>query len=154
MTETAPLSARSARASDARLVYDWRTHASIRATALSEEAFDFTDHQAWFARVLEDPARHLLILEADGQPRAVVRFDGSPEDTYEVSIFVDPDATGMGIGPRALLCAEDWLGAHLDRACSITATVKPENQPSHRLFRKCGYTATTPMTYIKGIDRQ
>ena len=154
MTADPAFSARPARQTDARLVYDWRTNEAVRATSLNRESFDYEDHRVWFAKVLDDPSRHLLIVECEGEPRAVVRFDGSEGDNYEVSIYVDPSATGMGIGPRALLCAEDWLRDHLDRSCSITATVREENQPSHKLFCKCGYVVTTPTSYIKGIDQQ
>ena len=56
------------------------------------------------------------------------------DDSYEVSILVDPGKTRLGIGGAALR-----LGRRLVPSSILYASVHPENTASQRLFAGEGY---------------
>ena len=103
-------------------------------------------HHEWMRRVLTDPRRLLLAITADDKPVGSVRLDRLPDDggpvRYEVSIAIDPDRHGLGIGTAALRMVRALMpGAVLD------ATVFPDNKPSQSLFIGAGFAAVSGNVY-------
>lgn len=132
---------RMATSADSRMLFSWRNHASIRSVSRNSEPIEWADHSAWFNTVLADPSRSLLIGERDGTPVGSVRFDVRDGEA-EVSIYLAPEHLASGIGAELLFAAESWLAKERMEVVSIRAEVLGDNQPSHRLFRAAGYTAS------------
>jgi UDP-2,4-diacetamido-2,4,6-trideoxy-beta-L-altropyranose hydrolase len=95
-------------------------------------------HEAWFAAILEDLDRVLLIVEtSEGLPAGFVRLDRLAEGvapTFEVSIAVDQALHGRGVGAAALT-----LARRFSPGSELIATVLEGNVPSERLFASMGY---------------
>src|SRR5436305_1500377 len=93
---------RAATADDELLILRWRNEASVRAASFDTAEISREQHHVWFARMLSDPNCTLFIIEEDGSPIGQVRLDRAGPDVAEVSIALDPDARGKGIGREAL----------------------------------------------------
>lgn len=138
----AGVSARRAVLEDASQIFEWRSDPAVRAASRTTDSFSWSSHLAWFRAALANPGRLLTIIEADGRPAAVVRFDllADRRDCWEVSITVSPDFRGTGIGGRALNAAEELLlGDHPDVGITLVAEMLTTNHASRRLFAAAGY---------------
>jgi UDP-2,4-diacetamido-2,4,6-trideoxy-beta-L-altropyranose hydrolase len=135
---------REAVAADARPMFEWRNHESVRRMSRRHEPVTWPEHEAWLRAVSADANRALLIGEHDGEPVGVVRFDIGA-DAAEVSIYRVPASAGRGLAARLLRAAERWLAAHRPGVTRLTAEVLSENQRSHRLFQSAGYQARSAM---------
>lgn len=129
---------RVARPEDSRKLFQWRNHPSIREVSRNADVIDWQDHQSWFASVLDDPEKMLLIGQRSESPVGVVRFD-KRNDEAEISIYVVPDSTSFGLGQSLLQSAEQWLVANHPEIRKICAHVLGENERSQRLFSGAGY---------------
>lgn len=132
------VSLRRARPADSEDLYRWRNHPSIRAVSRNNAKFAWADHCRWFAAVLADPCRELLIGYHYGVPVGVVRFDIDKEQA-EVSIYLVPDTTVRCRGGDLLQCAEDWLLDHCVEVRQLHAEVLGGNLRSRGLFMAAGY---------------
>jgi RimJ/RimL family protein N-acetyltransferase len=129
---------RPAGPADADRILGWRNAPATRAVSGDGEEIEAADHQAWFARVLADGNRHVLIGEKDGTGIGCLRFD-CDGDRATVSIFLAPERIGEGLGPPLLAAGMAWLAAAAPACRWIEAEVKEGHDPSHRLFRSSGF---------------
>ncbi len=135
---------RKAGPADSDTVWRWRNDARIRRVSRSTDTIDGAAHEKWFASVLQDQSRHLLIATDIGGPLGVVRFDCG-DDGAEISIYLAPDRLGQGRGASLLLAAETWLANTAGRRLTIRADVRAGNTASGELFRSCGYVLSRGM---------
>jgi UDP-2,4-diacetamido-2,4,6-trideoxy-beta-L-altropyranose hydrolase len=90
-------------------------------------------HRRWFAQTLAEPARLLMVAEADGKRAAMLRIDkGDVAD--RISIAVDPAYYRQGVGVAVLA-----LAARLRPRRVLEAEVLPGNKASLALFAGAGY---------------
>jgi UDP-2,4-diacetamido-2,4,6-trideoxy-beta-L-altropyranose hydrolase len=129
---------REAGGGDARPMFEWRNHESVRRMSRHSEPVTWAEHEAWLTAVAADANRILLIGEHRGRPVGVVRFDLAAAHA-EVSIYRVPASDGRGLGTRLLRAAERWLAARRPEVVRLTAEVLEGNERSHRLFRSAGY---------------
>jgi UDP-2,4-diacetamido-2,4,6-trideoxy-beta-L-altropyranose hydrolase len=129
---------RQASVNDAKELFEWRNHPTIRAVSRNMGLIDWDLHCSWIETVLADKNRELLIGYKGKDPIGVVRFDKT-EDTAEVSIYLVPDAGVRGNGRNLLLKAESWLLAHRPDVKQVRAEVLENNVVSQRLFLASGY---------------
>jgi UDP-2,4-diacetamido-2,4,6-trideoxy-beta-L-altropyranose hydrolase len=140
---------REATAGDARAMFEWRNHESVRRMSHRSAPVTWAEHEAWLEAVAADANRILLIGERHGRPVGVVRFD--LDDTHaEVSIYRVPSPDGRGLGTALLRAAERWLATRRPDVRRLSADVLEGNEPSHRLFRSAGYR-TRVRTYEKQV---
>jgi RimJ/RimL family protein N-acetyltransferase len=87
--------------------------------------------------VLNDPSRLLFIGEVGSTPVGVIRLDRLSAECAEVSLFLDPQLHGLGLGTHLLRAGEP----HASRlgTTRLLATVLPGNESSRRLFASAGY---------------
>lgn len=133
---------RLASASDSELLLSWRNDELTRRWSRSTAEVEREDHLAWLIASLERRDRRLLVVELDGVPIGTVRWDQLSNLDWEVSITVDPDSRGRGVGACVLAAGERWLEAWVGDAVGAVAWLRPENQASARLFAGCGYERT------------
>lgn len=132
---------------DAHLIYRWRNHPATRAMSEDQAAIDLEGHLLWFAAsVAPDSGRLIFVGQIGPIPIGVVRFDRvAPKGEtkqYIVSIYLDPDLHGLGLGPPLLAAAERALVTSTRSAARIVAVTRPENAASQAMFRSCGYLGT------------
>lgn len=144
------LSLRPATMFDAPQVYEWRNHSSLRAVSRQKEPIAYDDHERWMHSVLEDPMRHLLIAQVGKQLVGCIRFDRTRDCTVEVSLYLAPELSGLGLGSQLLNAGETLMTDLLARTFTIVANVLPSNIASQRLFACCGYTGG-PTNFKKNI---
>lgn len=129
---------RSAMPKDSSAVFSWRSDAVTRRYALNPSEFDRDSHEKWFAAVLSDPSRELLIAEHDEQPIGVLRYD-IEAGRATTSIYLVPGLAGHGWGKRLLLAGERWLRKRRPDVQVCEAEVSAENDASLSLFRSMGF---------------
>lgn len=129
---------RLATVGDSENLFNWRNHPSIRKVSRNPDVIMWQDHQKWFASLLADSKRRLLIGEADGVPIGVVRFD-IEKNEVEVSIYLVPEKSSSRLGRDLLQSAEYWLAVNHPDIRRIHAHVIGTNERSLRFFLKAGY---------------
>ena len=131
------LSIRPAVQADAHLLWAWRNDPVTCAMSLNSQAIPWEDHLQWFHQALLDE-RKVIFLGLEGAiPCGMVRFDRLDE-RVEVSINLDPTYRGKGLSQSFLSLSVENFQARWPFA--LTATVKNENQASHRCFVGAGFS--------------
>jgi UDP-2,4-diacetamido-2,4,6-trideoxy-beta-L-altropyranose hydrolase len=145
------ITVREATQSDSGQVYAWRNHPEIRDASGNPAPIDRSIHEKWFASVLADPDRLLLLGVHGGRDIGVVRFDVRSSET-EVSIYLAPGLAGEGRGAELLHAAESWLSSNRPDVRVLRARVLRNNQSSQGLFAACGYRKDS-ILYAKEVNR-
>ncbi|MDI1293633.1 MAG: UDP-2,4-diacetamido-2,4,6-trideoxy-beta-L-altropyranose hydrolase [Methylobacter sp.] len=139
---------RMARPDDSESLFVWRNHPAIRAVSRNSGLINCEDHSQWFASLLSDPNRVLLIGLREGVPIGVVRFD-IQNHRAEVSIYLVPGITGCG---RDLLrSAEMWFAQNRLEVNILRADVLGANERSRQLFLSAGYEVES-ISYFKKLQ--
>jgi UDP-2,4-diacetamido-2,4,6-trideoxy-beta-L-altropyranose hydrolase len=119
-------------------LFEWRNHPDLRAVSRNTANITWESHQRWFASLLADPSRVLLLGHRAGAPVGVVRFDVQDAEA-EVSIYLVPDLERNGQGGDLLRTAERWCVKNRPDVRVLTADVLEGNESSHGLFSGRGY---------------
>ena len=144
------LQLRPATQADAALLHGWRNHPTVRAVSGRPEAIERDAHGRWLERVIADPNRWLWVAEVGALPVGSIRFDRIDGGQLEVSLYLDPNLPGLGLGTRLLRAGEERMHALLDAPLQIDATVVAGNRSSQRLFQAGGYQGG-PQRFHKSI---
>ena len=112
MVDVPELLLRQAEATDARRLREWRNDPATRAASRNTAPVDAGAHEAWFASVIANPDRHLLVADEDRTPVGSLRFDRRAELCYEISVVVAPEARGRGLGTALIRAGLGWLREH------------------------------------------
>lgn len=136
---------RLAETSDVGLLHDWQSAPETRRYAKQATIPTRAEHDVWFARRQADPDSLICMIACDGEARGCLRLDrfGAGRERL-VSIYLAPGAWGQGIATAAL-----DLARRLAPGWRFVAEVLPENDASHRLFRRAGYREEQPGTYVR-----
>lgn len=146
---------REAQPHDLENIRRWRNHPRVREVSFTRHEISAKEHEAWWARLAEDPTRRLLIFECDGTPTGVVNFDdihGDGVDAGERSASwgfyldlagLEERGTGLsawlGIQREALDYAFDTLGVD-----TLTGEVLEDNAVVRQANRRFGFVEGPP----------
>lgn len=129
---------RRANKDDLSQLFYWRNLEDVRKYSRNTEIISLDEHQSWFETKLEDNAVCISIFLDGNQYLATTRLDFKSDNTWEVSLTVDPKFRNMGVGKAVLgkTCAFAFesLGA-----ARLQAFVNLENISSIRLFESLGF---------------
>jgi UDP-2,4-diacetamido-2,4,6-trideoxy-beta-L-altropyranose hydrolase len=139
MADRASLQLRVATAADAQLLFGWRNDPRTRRHSRNGVELELTQHLQWFDRVLNEDRRLLLLGCLGTTPVGCVRFD-LDGTSAEVSIYLDPDRQGSGLGRSLLRAALDFLHAQHPGVQVCRAEVMSENAASAALFARSGFS--------------
>lgn len=145
------ISVRQATSADSDMLLVWRNHEAVRAVSRNPDVVSAEAHQAWFAAVMADDARSLLVGERDSVPIGCIRFDEIGPDAAEVSIYLSSDVFGMGLGRSLLSAGEAWMAKNRPHIARIHAEVLGGNTASTSLFERAGY-APDSYRFSKGLQ--
>lgn len=134
----ADVTLRTARESDCERVFAWRNHPDTRRYFFDAAPIELAAHRRWFNAALADKARALLIGETNGKAFGVLRYDFLGTEA-RVSIYVDPERQGEGLGSALLVAGTEWLASHDAGVQTIVAEVMPANEASVRAFAAAGF---------------
>lgn len=137
------LGVRPATQADAEVVWNWRYAGTSARFYRNPKVPTLADHCLWFARAMNDPARHLLMITRDGRPLGHIRLDldCALGTAAELSICLDAAFRGQGLALPALETAQAWAFSH--GIGLLRAHVHRDNAASQRLFRAAGYRETS-----------
>jgi RimJ/RimL family protein N-acetyltransferase len=132
-----------AQSDDCDRIHAWRNDEVTRRHFHDPGPIALDDHRRWFAEVLRDDSRDLLVAMRDGAAAGVLRFDvdvgESAAHTALVSIYLVPGNEGRGLGPAILAAGNEWIAAHRPDVARLRAEVHAENTSSIEAFLAAGY---------------
>jgi RimJ/RimL family protein N-acetyltransferase len=128
---------RHATQADAEPAWAWRNAESTRKHSHDPRWLPLTEHLGWWSNSLENPARELLVATIGSLPIGVVRLDHDVAAST-VSIYLDPELVGLGLGPHLLhsLQAHSLAGTRRPR---LRAEVLDANAASLAAFERAGF---------------
>lgn len=131
---------RPATAKDAETLWRWANDPVTRSVSLSSDPIPWSRHVRWLDSKLEDPDVYLwLAVNERGTPIGQIRFDRIGEEAV-VSVGLDPQRRGLGIGPQLIRRSTDRL-MRTKGIMKVRAHIKPDNVISRRAFSRAGYKA-------------
>jgi GNAT superfamily N-acetyltransferase len=130
---------------------DWQVLRAIRLAALRDapDAFGSTyAEQAasveadWRRRISRGGTFFAYVPEVDGnEPAGLVGgFQEKPETVELVSLWVRPQARGLGVGEALVAAVIDWARAR--NATSVHLWLTEANQRARMLYERCGFSPT------------
>jgi len=138
VSDRTALTLRLARPMDAQTTFAWQSDPSTRLHMRNPEKPNWEEHRAWFALLLADPRRALLIAEYGNTPVGSIRLDpqvlAGAGAAFEVSIVTAPSHRNKGIGGTILRLTRELVPDVV-----LVAFVKPENAASLKIFAVNGY---------------
>ncbi|MBL0968017.1 MAG: UDP-2,4-diacetamido-2,4,6-trideoxy-beta-L-altropyranose hydrolase [Brevundimonas sp.] len=147
------LKVRPAKLDDGEMLHAWRDHPQTRAVSGNSAPIPLNGHMDWLARKLDDAGCRLFVAEIGGTAVGSIRFDRQLNEAWEVSLYLDPDLTGLGLGRYLLQAGERAMCAEIGEPISFSASVMPGNEASARLFTNAGYSGG-PLRYAKQVAEQ
>lgn len=129
---------RRAREGDCERIWRWRNDPRTRRTAFDPGPIDLATHHQWYERVLENPKQTLLIGTILGQDVGVLRYDVE-EDTAEVSVYLDPELHGLGLGATLIAAGGRWIENETTSVNVVIARIRQENRASRKAFGEAGF---------------
>lgn len=128
---------RPAQPQDGTVAWQWRNTESTRCYFHDPQPIALQAHLSWWNTTLADPMRELLIAEIGKTSVGVLRLDH--ERTHAtLSIYLDPQFVGLGIGPEALRAAQGF-SADRHPGMPLLAHILPQNAASIASFEAAGF---------------
>ncbi len=134
---------RPATLDDADLLHRWRNDPATRSVSINTGTIGYEEHVRWLVGVLASPSRKLSLAMVGRRPVGVIRFDALDGGAWQVSLYMDPDLHGLGLGKRMLLAGEARMLNLGEPALEIHAQVVPGNLASQKMFEGAGYRGDT-----------
>lgn len=122
---------------DAELAWTWRNAPATRRHFHDPRPVALTEHRAWWTRSRADPKRELMLAEIGEVPVGVLRFDHAA-DTATVSIYLDPELVGLGLGACVLRAGQRRIAAQ-HPGYTLHAEILPANLASRSSFEAAGF---------------
>jgi UDP-2,4-diacetamido-2,4,6-trideoxy-beta-L-altropyranose hydrolase len=141
---------RRAVADDAEKVWPWRNAFVTRRHFTNPSPVPWPEHVAWWSRTLKDPERELLIAEVGPLAVGVLRFDRKDAEAV-VSVYLDPDLHGLGLGRRILEAGRRHVASTSPSVATLIADVMPANVASAAAFERAGY-ARHSTRWTRGVN--
>ena len=133
------LSIRIACQDDAALLFSWRNDERTRRYFFDPSPVDFLSHLNWFRDVLNRTDTKLLVIcRSATNPVGCVRFDFF-EHKAKLSIYLNPDLQGQGLGAASIEGALDWLRLNRQDIAAVEADVLRSNFASKNAFSSVGF---------------
>lgn len=129
---------RPAREDDCEAIWRWRNDPRTRRFAFNPASFPLSEHQRWYQGVLANENQQLLIGSVASQDIGVLRYDRL-DSGWEISVYLDPDLLGLGLGSLLIAAGNSWLVDHLPPPHLIVARIRADNLASHLAFKKAGF---------------
>jgi UDP-2,4-diacetamido-2,4,6-trideoxy-beta-L-altropyranose hydrolase len=141
MTQANPnnISVRLAVADDAVLVWPWRNNESTRRYFFDSSPVSLNSHTEWWKQSLSNVSRVLLLGKLNENEIGVIRYDFDELQNAKVSIYLDPELTGLGFGEHLLCAGQDWILKNHPEVKAITAEVMVKNIASLKVFQAAGF---------------
>ncbi|MDH3208981.1 MAG: UDP-2,4-diacetamido-2,4,6-trideoxy-beta-L-altropyranose hydrolase [Burkholderiaceae bacterium] len=136
------LKLRRALPSDAVRTFAWRNHPSTRRFSRDSRELTLEEHRNWWQSMLADRQHVLFVADLGPYDVGVLRLDLDGEDA-EISVYLDPAFTGLGLGQAMLRAAQRWARDNPTPAIKrLVAHILPSNAVSRKAFTSVGFEPT------------
>jgi UDP-2,4-diacetamido-2,4,6-trideoxy-beta-L-altropyranose hydrolase len=137
--QRSPLRLRKAIKDDCRTLWEWANEPATRAASFSDDPIPWETHKEWFMKKISQSDVYLWIgVDEDDKPVGIVRFEPNDGGGFLVSIAIDRQKQGKGIGRSLLhIGIARMLSTYPHHV--IHAFVKTTNGPSLALFDRAGF---------------
>ena len=127
---------------DAALVYHWRYDSTATQYSGDTSVAPWSSHVAWCNNIVRDQktrrSAYMWIAESYSQPVGYVRLTAtSATGVYKISIAVDPEMRGCGVGTSMIKLCNAWCDEH---GITPFANIHNNNIASRKAFMSAGYT--------------
>jgi RimJ/RimL family protein N-acetyltransferase len=129
---------RKAGVEDALDILNWRNHPKIRENSFSSMSIKKVDHIEWFKEKIRNKNSYMYIYCNENDKIGVIRFDLKGK-TAVVSIMLNPDFIGMGIGEVLIKEGTNFFLLDTKKQIVIKAEIKAANIASIKAFSNAGY---------------
>ncbi len=129
---------------DTDLMFDWQTNDKTRRYAHNPEKPGYEEHRAWVRGRIEMADAYTEIILHGDKPSGVIRLDPIGTDAYMVSIYIDPENYGLGIGKSTLSYVIQLL-----QGSELRAEIHEDNHASMALFASMGFIQVSNGEYVK-----
>jgi UDP-2,4-diacetamido-2,4,6-trideoxy-beta-L-altropyranose hydrolase len=136
---------RSANHEDLSLLYDWANDELVRLNSFQKDKIDFSEHETWFNKKINNDNSHILILHIGKMNMGVIRFE-IDKTTAIINYSVDTNYRGQGLGRLLLQLGEEYLKERCEFVTQLIGHVKPNNIASIKSFE--GYEKTMENNHI------
>lgn len=132
---------RHAKQSDSEMILIWRNDPVSRSMFRNSQIISLKTHQEWFNKMLKSESNHILVASLkNGDQIGVIRLDFDKSFSEgEVSINLNPDFRGMGLGFDVLNSCSSFVEENFMQCRKLVAAVKKTNHQSINIFLKAGY---------------
>ena len=125
-------------------LWKWRNDYETIANSISKSVISYPSHSKWFYNTINKPDAEIFIAydEKEKSKIGMVRFEKKCREIIEVSININPDFRGRGLGKKFLSSS---ISKFLKKAPGfvISARVFTDNYKSKKLFESCGFSVTS-----------
>lgn len=138
----APFWMRRAQQCDVSLYFDLVNDPDVRNNSFNSEPVNWDSHVKWFSKKLFcEQSRIFAAFDLRGEFVGQVRFDllADTEDEWEIGFAIARQFRGQRIGGTLVDAACRQLGATASLPPRVYASVKKENIPSARVFKKLNF---------------
>lgn len=142
------LTLRRAKVQDASTAFVWRNDTNTRRFSRDPRPLNEPSHITWWENTLTRTDQHLLIAEIGRRSIGVLRLDLVSQEEAEISVYLDPVCTGVGIGSCLLRSATSWTLNNLQAVRRISADIDPRNANSQRAFKATGYSNVAGRNWV------
>ena len=101
---------------DLERVLSWRNHPEVRRYMYTQHEISWVEHTRWFTLASQDPERHLLVFEIEGNPFGFINIQQiASGGISDWGFYAAPDApkgTGRALGQAALRYAFETAELH------------------------------------------
>ena len=131
------LEIRNAELSDVDVIYKWSHDDLVRKQSYNSGNISYDTHCEWFKNKLADKNALIFIIETQGVPTGMVRFD-IVNEMATIGISVDKNYRREGLAAAAInMAVNEYFSAN---NFPIQASIKEGNIASVKSFEKAGFT--------------
>jgi RimJ/RimL family protein N-acetyltransferase len=134
---TEKLTIRKAESDDVDLLYNWSNDQLVREQSFTSDVIPYDTHCDWFRNKLISNESLIFIVEMEGVPAGIVRFE-SDNETTSIGISIDKLFRGKGLGSETIKIGVNQY--FKEKNLPILASIKKDNIPSIKSFEKAGFS--------------
>jgi len=126
---------------DCRDLWVWRNHPEERKWSFNTGNLEYKEHKRWFEQRLKGRKAGMYIAEGkDGEKIGQARFDLSSKGFAYISMNLNPNFIGKGLGSKVIKRATDTFLKEEPKVKAVVSEIIKENIGSIKAFQKAGYT--------------
>lgn len=129
---------------DCDLLFEWANDELCRNNSIQTKHIERAEHEAWFAKKLQDQNCKMYICTLGDEEIGQIRFD--KEDNHAIiSYSIAKEHRGKGYAAQMVALAEKRVQE--ESIQKIRGVVKKENIPSKKVFESLGYEMESTNIY-------